>query len=157
MGQFTGGSDFDEVWEEWSNASLKLLREAAARFAHTESDERALTPGAVVGALLSMLAKPRPANFYSGRPTWPLRFFDGIEPLVSASDAFEKFPAPPQRANCAEVVTELTKVISSAASEWAQGNPDQPDPREVLRELFRLLWSQRLIPRPPSNKYPQGI
>jgi len=29
MAQVTGGSDFDGVWEEWSNASLMFLREAA--------------------------------------------------------------------------------------------------------------------------------
>lgn len=33
MAQFSGGSDFDVVWEEWSNASLRFLREAANAFA----------------------------------------------------------------------------------------------------------------------------
>jgi len=33
MAQVTGGSDFHGVWEEWSNASLMLLREASDTFA----------------------------------------------------------------------------------------------------------------------------
>lgn len=75
MAQVTGGSDFDGVWEEWSNASLMLLREASDRFA--KAGENAIAADVVVASLLGVLAMPRPTNFYWGRPKWPPRFFDG--------------------------------------------------------------------------------
>jgi hypothetical protein len=155
MAQVTGGSDFDGVWEEWSNTSLRLLREAADTFA--KSGEDAIAPDAVVATLLSVLAMPRPANLYWGRPTWPLRFFESTVRPPRVQESFEKLAPPQQRGHCAEVVTELTGIISSAAKEWALGNPEQPDAREVLRELFGLLWSRRLIPRPPTKAYPRGV
>ena len=96
MAQVTGGSDFDGVWEEWSNA-----------------------------------------------------------PAVE--DSFEKLAPRQQHEDCDAVVAELVAVVSSAAKEWGLGNPEQPDAREVLRELFGLLWSRRLIPRPPAKAYPRGV
>src|SRR5687767_6353069 len=147
MAQVTGGSDFDGVWEEWSNASLMLLREAADTIA--KSGENELVPKTVVATLLSLLAMPRPANFYTGRSKWPLRFFDGTVQPPLVQESFEKLAPPRQRGNCAEVVTELTRVVSSAAKEWSLGDPEQPDAREVLRDLFALLWSRRLIPSRP--------
>jgi hypothetical protein len=155
MAQVTGGSDFDEVWEEWSNASLALLREAADTFA--KSGENALPPDTVVASLLSLLATPRPANFYWGRPKWPPRFFDGTVQPPPAQDSFARLGTPQQRENSAQVVAALTTVLSSAAKAWALGNPEEPDPREILRELFGLLWSRRLIPRPPTKAYPRGV
>ena len=155
MAQVTGGSDFDGVWEEWSNASLTLVREAADRFA--KSGQEALAPGEVVAMLLSVLARPRPANFYRGRPSWPTRFFDGMTRPPLFEESLEKLAPPQQRANFAEVVTELEKIVSKAAKEWALGNPEEPSSREVLRELFALLWSRHLIPRPPAKAYPRGV
>jgi hypothetical protein len=156
MAQVTGGSDFDGVWEEWSNASLMLLREASDTFA--KAGENAIQTGAVVAALLALLAMPRPSNlWYWRRPKWPSRFFDGTVQPPAVKDSFEKLAPRQQHGDCAAVVTELEAVISSAAKEWALGNPEQPDAREVLRELFGLLWSRRLIPRPPGKVYPRGV
>jgi hypothetical protein len=155
MAQVTGGSDFDEVWEEWSNASLALLREAADTF--VKSGTNALAPATVVATLFALLARRRPANLYWGRPQWPARFFDGTAQPPPSQESFATLAPPRQRANCAEVVAALTDVVSSAAKEWALGNPEQPDAREVLRELFALLWSRRLIPRPPAKAYPRGV
>jgi hypothetical protein len=62
MAQVTGGSDFDGVWEECSNASLMLLREASDTFA--KAGENAIAADAVVASLLALLAMPRPTNFY---------------------------------------------------------------------------------------------
>jgi hypothetical protein len=73
MAQVTTGSDFDGVWEERSNASPMLLREASDLFA--KAGEDAIAADAVVASLLGVLAKPRPTNLYWGRPTWPPRFF----------------------------------------------------------------------------------
>lgn len=157
MAQVTGGSDFDDVWEEWSNASLMLVREAADTFA--KPGENALAPDLVVATLLWMLAVPRPANlyFYASRPKWPLRYFDGAFRPPLAEESLERLASLQHCANCAEVVTELTDVISAAAREWSFGNPEQPDSREVLRQLFALLWARRLIPRPPAKAYPRGV
>jgi hypothetical protein len=155
MAQVTGGSDFDGVWEEWSNASLMLLREASDRFAKT--GENAMTAGVVVASLLGVLAMPRPPDFYWGRPKWPARFFDDTVQPPPVQDSFKKLAPRQQHGDCDAVVTELEAVVSSAAKEWALGNPEQPDAREVLRELFGLLWSRRLIPRPPAKAYPRGV
>lgn len=155
MAQVTGGSDFDEAWEEWSNASLALLREAADTFA--KSGVNALAPGTVVATLLALLAKRRPANFYWGRPQWPARFFDGTAQPPSSEESFAALAPPQQHGNCAEIVAALTSVISSASKGWALRNPEEPNAREVLREVFGLLWSQRLIPRPPTKAYPRGV
>lgn len=155
MAQVTGGSDFDGVWEEWSNASLMLLREASDLFA--KAGETAIAADVVVASLLGVLAKPRPANFYWGHPKWPARFFDGTVEPPTVRDSFEKLATRQQHGDCDAVVTELVAVVSSAAKEWALGNPEQPDAREVLRDLFGLLWSRRLIPRPPAKAYPRGV
>src|SRR5262249_22259201 len=147
MAQGTGGSDFDGVWEEWSNASLMLFREASDRFA--KEGENAIAGALVVASLLGLLAMPRPANLYWGRPKWPPRFFDGTVEPPAVQDSFEKLAPRQQHGDCDVVVTELVAVVSSAAKEWALGNPEQPDAREILRELFGLLWPRRLIPSPP--------
>jgi hypothetical protein len=151
------GSDFDDVWEEWSNASLMLVREAADMFA--KSGENALAPDLVVATLLWILAVPRPASlyFYASRPKWPLRYFDGAFRPPLAEESLERLASLQQCGNCAEVVMELTDVMSAAAKEWSFGNPEQPDSREVLRQLFALLWARRLIPRPPAKAYPRGV
>lgn len=154
MAQVTGGSDFDGVWEEWSNASLMLLREASDLCA--KAGENAIAADVVVASLLGVLAR-RPTNFYWGRPKWPMRFFDGTVEPPAAQDSFKKLAPRQQHGDCDAVVTELVAVVPSAAKEWALGNPEQPDAREVLRELFGLLWSRRLIPRPPAKAYPRGV
>jgi len=155
MAQVTGGSHFDEVWEEWSNVSLTLIREAADRFAH--SGENALAPEVVATAFLSVLATPRPANFRWSRPKWPPRFFDGAYQPPLAVESFEKLAPSQQQGNWVNVVADIAEVISVAAREWALGNPEQPNSREILNELLGLLWSRRLIPRPPAKSFPRGI
>ena len=155
MAQVTGGSDFDGVWEEWSNASLILLREASDRF--VKAGEHAIAADVVVATLLAILAMPRYTSLYWGRPKWPTRFFDGALPPPPVQDSYEKLATRHQRGDCEAVVAELEAVVSSAAKEWALGNPEQPDTREVLRKLFGLLWSRRLIPRPPTKAYPRGV
>lgn len=132
-----------------------LLREASDLFA--KAGENAIAADVVVASLLGVLAKPRPANFYWGRPKWPPRFFDGTVQSPPVQDSFESLAPRQQHGVCDAVVTELGAVVSAAAKEWALGNPEQPDAREVLRELFGLLWSRRLIPRPPAKAYPRGV
>jgi hypothetical protein len=83
--------------------------------------------------------------------------FDGTMRVAPVQESFAKLAPPHQRANCTEVVAELTRVISPAATECSLGNPEQPAAREILGELFGLLWSRRLISRPPSKKYPSGV
>jgi hypothetical protein len=83
-------------------------------------------------------------------------FLRTVEP-PAVRESFEKLATRKQHGDCDAVVTELKAVVSSAAKEWALGNPEQPDAREVLRELFGLLWSRRLIPRPPAKAYPRGV
>jgi hypothetical protein len=155
MAQVTGGSDFDSVWEEVANASLLLLREASDLFA--KGGENAIAADVVVASLLGILAKSRPSNLYWARAKWPPRFFDGAVEPPAVRHSFQKLAPRHQHEDCDAVVTELKAVISPAAKEWALGNPEQPDAREVLRELFGLLWSRRLIPRPPAKAYPLGL
>lgn len=132
-----------------------LLREASDLF--TKVGEHAMATDVVVASLLGVLATPRPTNFYRGRPTWPLRFFDGTVEPPPVQHSFETLAPRQQHGDCDAVVTELAAVVSSAAKQWALGNPEQPDAREVLRELFGILWSRRLIPRPPAEAYPRGV
>src|SRR5437870_3784286 len=72
------GFQFDQVWEERTNACLALLREAADVFSARGSV--ALDADRVVATFLWTLAVPVPtAGARWSRPRWPLRFFDGSE------------------------------------------------------------------------------
>src|SRR5689334_13874518 len=143
MAQVTGGWNFDMVWEEWTNRSLLLLREAANAYA--AGGEEAIDPSVVVASFLGVLSRPRPANpFYF--PKWPLRFFDGTHLPPKVTDSLT---ALGETLGNQEVETALTDLIRSAAHGWAEGDPEVPETRVVLRDALEILWSRRLIPHPP--------
>ena len=128
-----------------------LLREAAATF--SRSGEVSILPSTVIAALLGVLARhstPCP------RPRWPARFFDGTHQPPTISDSLQRLGAPSVMLDWDEIETALTRVIAVAASDWAEGDPERPETRVVLRELFEILWVRRLIPHPPSKQYPRG-
>jgi hypothetical protein len=152
MAQVTGSTDFDGVWEEWSNTALILVREAANRYA--QSGPEALDTSQVVATLLSVLARPRPATLYH-YPRWPMRFFEGPVGPPSVEHSLEQL-AGHARTTLA-VISTLEGIVATAAGEWALGNPEQPDTRQVLHQLFTVLWSHRLIPHPPSKTLPRGL
>ena len=151
MAQFTGGSNFDGHWEASANVALALVREAADLFA--KAPHHALTPDGVVATLLWWLA--RPYQFPCRRR--PLRFFDGVFQPPSPHESCAALAQGRTRPCVAEIIDRLNSVMSTAANEWALGNPEEPAAREVLSALFDVLWSQRLIPRPPSKAYPRGV
>jgi hypothetical protein len=151
MAQVTGGSNFDGHWEESANVALALLREAADLFAKASHDT--LTPDGVVTTLLWWLANCH--QFPSRRR--PSRFFDGVFQPPSPHESCAVLAQGRTRPRVAEIIDRLNRVMSTAANEWARGNPEEPDAREVLSALFDVLWLQRLIPRPPSNAYPRGV
>lgn len=156
MAQLTGGSDFDEIWEERTNTCLALLREAAD--AHSLQGPGAVQPAAVVASLLWIFSRPLPAGFGMGRPRWPLRFFDGAsEPPPAAVESCRRLQEHQRRVDCDQVVSELRAVVQSASASWGLGDPENPLPRSVLQQLLEVLWSRRLSPRPPSKAYPRGV
>ena len=154
MAQVTGGSNFDRVWEEWANVSLALLREAANKY--STFGEASLEPRTVVASLLAVVARPRPASLFIW-PKWPTRFFDGAQQPPDVADSLAQLAAPSARPPVSEIESALIRVIASAAAEWSQGDPEQPETRAVLRDVFDILWKSRLVPRPPSKKYPRGV
>jgi hypothetical protein len=150
------GSYFDWDWEACENDLLVLLLEAADLLAM--SGEHALTPHIVVATFVERLAVQRRANLNGWNPRRPLRFFQGVVTPPPVHESFAVMAASTrQRQMCAEVVGELTNILSPATAEWALGDPANPDPREILRRTLELLWSKRLIPRPPCGAYPRGI
>jgi hypothetical protein len=153
-----GTSSFNWDWEDCENDLLVLLQEAADRLAMSGDGENAPTPDIVVAAFVGQLAWQRKVNLMGRRPKRPLRFFGAaVTPRpVHESYAVIAFSTR-QRQMCAEVVGELMNIVSPATEEWALGDPEDPDPREVLRRILEMLWSKRLIPRPPCDAYPRGI
>ncbi len=154
MAQVTGGANFDDVWEEWANTALILLREAAGLFAG--SSKNALDHRVVVASFLAVVSRPRPADLYV-RPKWPLRFFDGSQEPCTSAKSLAKLGGSIDAQRTTELEHALTRVTAEAAAAWRLGDPERPDPRDVLRELFEILWSERLIPHPPSKAFPRGI
>lgn len=157
MTQVVGGSYFDWGWEACENDLLALLREAADLLA--VSGERVLTPHIVVATFVERLAIHHKVHLIGRRnPRRPLRFFEGAVTPPPVHESFAVVAASTrQRQMCAEVVGELTNIMSPAMVEWALGDPEDPDSREILRRTLELLWSKRLIPRPPCRAYPRGI
>lgn len=148
------GSNFDEAWDGWSSACLMLLRQAADIYAN--AGPRALTPDTVVARLLLVLIRYR--SSYAWDPL-RVRFFDETKPPPPpAEDSFARLATTPlKHQHAAEVIGALTSIVSSAAQEWTLGDPEQPDTREILRKMFDVLWTWRLIPQPPSHVYPRGV
>jgi hypothetical protein len=149
---------FDWDWEQCENDLLALLQEAADRLAMSGEGENATTPHIVVAAFVEQLATQRRVNLMGRRLRRRLRFFECAvtPPPVHESYAVIAFSTR-QRQMCAEVVGELMNIMSPATEEWALGDPENPDPREILRRILEMLWSKRLIPRPPCDAYPRGI
>jgi hypothetical protein len=157
MAQVAGGSDFDGEWEERTNVCLGLLREAADRIASHGFE--ALRADVIVDALLWVLAsRLPPVMFQPGKPRLPLRFFEGDAlPKPAAMDSCGRLRAGDPKPEDAETVAVLVGIIESSARSWADGDPEIPETREVLRQLLGVLWSKHLARHPPSKTYPRGI
>ena len=157
MAQVTGGSDFDGEWEERTNVCLSLLREAADRISSIGVD--ALEAEAIVDAFVWVLATRLPPHgWQAGKPRLPLRFFEaGVTAKPAATDSCGRLRLGGPKPDDAETVAALVAIVKSSAALWADGDPEKPDTREVLRQLLAVLWSKHLVVRPPSKSYPRGI
>jgi len=115
-----------------------------------------MTPGSVVATFVGRLASHRRGNLWGTKR--PLRFFDTTmtPPCIDESYAMLALSARHRRMR-GEVLDELTNILALATTEWALGDPENPHPREVLQRTLALLWSARLIPRPPCRAYPLGL
>ena len=154
MAQVTGGSDFDEIWEERTNTCLALLREAAD--AYSTRGLEAVEADVVVAGLLWTLSRPLHSGFCKSQPQWPLRFFDEASaPPPPALESCRRLQGQ-HRVDCAQAVSELTALVQSASASWGLGDPEIPTSRSVLQQLLEALWSRHLSPRPPSRAYPRG-
>ena len=154
MAQVTGGPNFDIAWEEWSNAALRLVREAADVYA--KSGANALAPATVSAAFLSVVARRLPTNPFFV-PKWPVRWFDGGNAIPPAAESFKKLMTSGSVVQSEQIAANLEEVIQRASTSWVDGDPESPATREVHRELLAILWAHRLVPRPPTNAYPRGL
>ncbi len=157
MAQVTGGSGFDGEWEERTNVCLRLLREAADFIASHGMDS--LRAGVIVDAFLWTLGtRLPPSTFRPGKPRLPLRFFDSDAPVKpAATDSRSLLRAGNPKNRDAETIAELVDIMQRSATLWADGDPEKPNTREVLRHLLKVLWSNGLVHHPPSQAYPRGI
>lgn len=151
MAQFGGNTAFDFHWDRSADVALALLREAADTFA--KPTDGALTPDCVLRTLLWWFAVRHACPHSRWRP---LRFFDGALQPPPAHDSYLMLAPGGARRHETEIIDRLDRIMSTACSEWTLGNPEEPDARDVLHALLDVLWSQRLIPRPPGNAYPRG-
>jgi hypothetical protein len=153
LAQVTGGPNFDIAWEEWSNAALRLVREAADTYARAGAD--ALAPASVSAAFLSVVTRPLPTNPFFV-PKWPVRWFDGSYEIPPAAESFNKLITSGFVVRSDQIAANLDDVIRRASTAWADGDPESPATRDVHRELLAILWADRLVPRPPTKAYPRG-
>ena len=157
MAQVTGGLYlFDSEWEERTNVCLLLVRQAADQISDSGADS--LSPHAIVEAFLWVLSVPlRPVHI---QPTnrWPGRFF-GTETVAipTAVESLLALRGGRTRSGDHEALATLRGIVGSSARLWAQGDPENPSTRSVFRQLLEVLWSRRLVRRPPGRDYPRGI
>jgi hypothetical protein len=154
VAQISGGSDFDWVWEEWENALLRLVREAANTCAR--SGVTSIDPERLTSVLFCVLARPRPSSLWYGPPTWPVRFLDGVSETPPVSESLGALGVPLGEES-AVVVTEVARIFRKATTSWSDGDPEEPTTRDCLREVLEYLWARRIVPRPPSRAFPRGV
>jgi hypothetical protein len=154
VAQVLGGSDFDFVWDDKTNAALRVLREAADVWA--TRGRMKLDTQRVIGVFMEVLARPQKGLWWSYR--WPVRFLG--EEAEAPPDAVDSCRAlAPSRAveEYVKVTLALHRSLCEAADMWALGDPEKPSTREQLASMLEILWQERVAPRPPSKHYPEGV
>jgi hypothetical protein len=150
MAQITGGgSKFDRIWEERTNACFALLREAADISARASAASEAED---IVAMFLWILSVPVPKITHWERPRWPLRYFDGLQPAPPlAIESCQSLRPRRSQVECQKIISELNDLASSAAESWALGDPENPQVRSVLKALLQITTIHSLAGKQRSS------
>ena len=78
--------------------------------------------------------------------------------LVATSREEAKSLIPPIKTACIdEVLASMDSELSFAVEEWLLGNPERPPTAHALNAVLYILFTHKIIPRPPVPEFPTTL
>jgi hypothetical protein len=154
MAQVCGGTTFDFVARRKHEAAQKVLSRAADIWA--ASGREALSVDSVIAVILRIcLAR---GSEYGGLREEG-RTLEQWLPLVGTAqkEADPLVSSVTPTKNVADVLSRLSAEISFAADQWSLGNPEEPHTAHALNAVEYILFTHKLVHRPPSPKLPTTV
>lgn len=144
MAQVCGGSSFDFEAERRHQAAERILSQAADRW--SSHGTTALSLDSVIAVLMCIYLSPNFSGLKSETRTleqWLARDYAQEEEVLWVSQI--------SVATRTEIQRQLKTELSFAVDQWSLGNPEQPPVHHALCAVERILFSKRLIHRPPKS------
>ena len=153
MAQCTGGTTYDYVAQRKHDAAQKVLSRAADVWAKDGCD--ALSLDSLIAVLLHIFLSKW--SEYGGvrKEVRTLKIW--LSKVSTAQkEAATLVPTRTPEA-IADVLSLLQAELSFAAEQWALGNPEDPLTAQALNAVEHILFSHRLITRPPNPKLSTSV
>ncbi len=148
MAQVTGGSDFDDVWEDKIEASRLILQEFSDGVAARSNEE--ISSDKILPVILKIFSQ---RYSWAGNPKRkPLQEWQKI--VTSIRLALRNLKPKAAELELELIESQLQELSRKAIESWREGDPEFPKTRDVLNDIVRILFNYRLIKNPPR---PTGL
>ncbi len=153
MAQVCGGTTFDYVAQRKHDAAQRVLTRAADIWAR--DGQAALKLDSLIAVLLHIFLSRW--SEYGGIRQETLTLEKWLPRVNTAHEEIHALLPSATPAVITDVMSLLQTELSSAAQQWALGDPEQPPAAQALNTVEHILFSHRLITRPPSPKLPTTV
>lgn len=148
MAQVCGGTTFDYVAQRKHDAAQRVLSRAADIWAN----QSALDLDSLIAVLLHIFLSRW--SEYGNIRQETLTLEQWLPRVARAHEEVHALLPSATPALIADVMSLLQAEVSSAAQQWALGDPEQPPTAQALNTVEHILFLHKLITRPPSPKLP---
>jgi len=143
MAQVTGGSDFDDVWEDKIEASTLILQEFSDLV--VANSEKQNSADQIIPAILKIFSMRY--GLWANPRRRSLREWQAL--TKSARQELKNLKPKATELELDSVESQLRKLGTDAIESWREGDPEFPKTTSVLNDMVRILFKCKFIKNPP--------